>query len=1113
MLCRNEPTKHLELTKRKLELQKRDKDMDGALAVLDWLASDEGQQFYRSVDSLASPIALVCEQIALLEPFDAAQIIKEVDAARTRLGADPVAVLIERAELRRFQTSRLNSLYRRVLSFASPDESVALDAAEKLMRRLFRIALSDHTETETERLTAATELFALTDQFPCAFSSHITRNRRDIAEYDLAIGPASPTPHQSQEWIRLQGQWDNLTSPCELFDVLEGAHAANEHDQVLKMERVLVACLDKWEARLAAVYPHMRRHLQVRRLQATIQLGCLDDALELLDAADASDTLSETELLSEALFDGTLRVLEHTKNHTRAISLIKTQLARGQPEEPTLLLRLTDNLLHVRSLVEAADCAAMILVSYPHMNDASRARAMLYAGLAAWNGGRRDGVCLGHFLAAAKADPTQAASFHHLAKYYWRMERGANEERARKCASKALSLDPRSTGTAVLLAEMLLHNCAHTQTRQLLDPVSCDAGQLRNRRLHYYHGIALFHLDDFVGSASALQTALKGAPSSDDDDTDPPVTDEMCLVWLAESFFRAGRLASALKAFARARDTAAMHSPARRVAVAGLAAVHVASGNLIDAVNVLDADEEEKDALDGCSSTLDSQRDKLTLDRMEAHLLLAKNYVKMGRFQAACQLLARAIAPLVEQRAPEDCAVSWRVAAECFVMAGELRDSKGFDDAPWETTRTTLVPRLTIDSGLEEVRRVVDSLTAEPLLQSAALFAMNAVSLATHRQTVFWLELAAVLLRLHSHTNNPQCCVFAIAATKNALQTDCLSKDAARAHQLLATAHDLLNDKRRTQHHLVRSLHIAESPSGWIALARFYQRNGDLELAQEGYKRALALDPDDQLAAFELAEVSETQGHESAALEVARRVFSAQPAAFIEAIAVRLATASTAFNDQSIHFARLLLHARHASDPFFANLLALSLEEEGQLGEALALLSDDSHAPLRHTAERLRGKLAAASRPTLQEDSGPLAEEPSSMNQVLNLFQIGKPEEACRMIALLPSQAPETWKSLAKHVTALSADVLAELPLRLQVLVSPHPTRTCHEHVQRHPTDLVSWLVALDHGIDCDYLQTLAPREAMLSGWQLATESTNKSLSSRTRHEEVSLGLVSSIRE
>lgn len=857
VLCREEHEKHYALVRKRIDLYKKE-NVSEAVKLLNWLASDEAASFYPAEKVPLSKKIIWREQFDLLAPLEAAQIAKDIETGRMRLNSsDPLDRLIERVEVQNY-SRELTEIIRNLTTIDS-DQFL-----EVLMKRLLNIVLSDFCASEDLRKEYADEL-----------KSHLDSDCPTIRllKYNLNDGDE---PNES-----------GYHGPKSVLLELEESTKKEDYEKVMKLVVELEKTLKKWSRAFTLDYlEDYTARAEKMKLRALIGLNYHEDALQL------ASKFTDEALLEPLLFEPILDVLEASHQLTRAIALIEAKLMTIDPEEPSLILRLADDLIEAKRFEEAAEYLQAIPEAYSSMTPETEARLAFATGLCAWNrSNRTPQSCLANFLSAAKLNPVESKYFAWIGKFYWRVE--AERERALKCFTKALNLDANNLPAAILYAEASLHSGDNTTDNAmialLLKPFTKTSEQSRNRRLFYYYGIALFHSSNFLEASVAFQSALKGSLHYEDS-SDPPISDDNCLQWVGEAFLRSNRLGSAEKAFSRLASL----QPASFVAQVGLAAVQLKSNNPIEAV----------DCLDSLVDIPTELQAKVHADKSQALLALARHYLRQGRFLSAIQAVLRCLKNVLLPCCPE----ILRMAADAMTLAHQFRTVQGFKVEAF-TEFINLSNTFEINPGLEEISAKINE-NEELLVSASVKFALSALSEAfkepsKHCLAAFWLQLAISLSKATELDG------FAFSALENAIRSTNNPSLKAQAHHLQALL--LMRDpqsKRQVQHHLIISLKFIETPQAWTDLGRFYLQAGDWELATEAFKRALAVDPEDLVAAFELARSSGTREGAAAAFQVAQRAFSTQPVHFTEDFALCLAQND---DDKSLlaEFAQIYLNRLH----------------------------------------------------------------------------------------------------------------------------------------------------------------------------------------------------------
>lgn len=816
------------------------------MKLLNWFTSPEAVQFYPP-NLLPNQNSILKEQFNLMATIESAQIAKDIEQGRMRLSAsEPLERLTDRCHVQNY-SRELTQIIRK-LSEIEPTQY-----SEMLIARLIRIVLSDFCVNEELRSEYASELKNL---LLISTTSDISKYISYNLDTESALNRTVTTSLSSYS-----------PGPRDIFNSLQVA----DHETVIKLFDDLESVCKRWNR--AFYIPEYSKFINSAlklKLKALISLNYSEDALELCGQFQDED------LLDNLLFEPVLLILESFGNFTRAINLIESKLMQIDPEHPGIILRLVDDLMEGKRFEEAEGYLEAIKEAYEfkELDSPTQARISFATGLCSWTrqaAARDDSLAketiLSHFLAAAKANPTESKYFTWIGKFYWRLE--GERERGKKCFMKALNLDPTNFQAALLYSEIVLSGAADAcSIVELLKPFTKQSCHSRNRRLFYFYGVALFHSGSFLEASVAFQSALKSSIVSDD----PAIEDENCLQWLGEAYMRSNRLGSASKTFARL-------SASSIYGKVGLASVHLKSNSPIEAVDVLDSIAVEQSLkLDG----------KISLDKSEALISLARHYIRQGRFISAMKSLLRALDTLITAG---PCACAFRLAADCFVLAHSYRNILGFPLAEFKNKFNRSVNDLKVNPGLLEISEALVAIKSEEsaLCVIGAKFALAAISEASNKSTgvmaVYWLQLAVALSKFD------ELCEFAISAAETAVKSEnCPETTAAQSHHLLALIYcKTPHSHRQAQHHFISALKRKESPLIWTDLGRFYVKAGDWELAGEAFKMALAADQEDLMAAFELAKCGGSLDGQEAARQVAQRAFSTQPVLFTEEFASTLA--------------------------------------------------------------------------------------------------------------------------------------------------------------------------------------------------------------------------------
>lgn len=849
------------MMRKRIDLCKAHNRTSECVEALEWLRGEEAKNLYTE-DLLPNCISILKEEYEILAPIEASLIAKEIESGRMRLGADSLDRLVDRIHVHNF-TAQLTGILREL----SKEEPVAY--LETFCKRLFRIVLSDYCNNESFREELSTELLALSLVEESVKLSETLQCIRFNVFGDEITDDCNSGPRSILKRFSLLSP-DASEESLKLFDELEVA--AKSWQRAFKREFSSVDLL-----REAAKY----------RIRALTGLKSYEEALVVMEKSGITDD----EALDDFLFESVLESFESCGLLSRVVELIEGKLAL-QGSYNVLKIRLVDNLILLKRFSEAQT----ILEGFCDDDDFDlSARVSFNLGLCAWlKGFRGKQEVLLHFLAAAKKDSSVGRYFSWIGRYYWRVE--GDGERAGKCLLKALNLDPTDLSSALLLSEIYLLSCETDGAERistanhmdkpefcvnLLQPFTRISSQTRNRRLFYYYGVALSLGGQFVEASVAFQSALKGHLMVEATDQDlPAVSDANCLQWIGESFLRSKRFGSASRAFSRLLKES--ESDAKMTGSVGLAAVHLQSRAPIEAVDCLTGID--------CSSSSDC---KVLLDLSISYVSLARSYFSQGRFISAAQSILKCI----------ECAGAFperlRICSDALCLADSLKTCLGFPEKEileaYAKLTTFISSSCPVNPGLEPVLKRLQTVRGDEkkrFLVGAIELALSALSGANSALvSVHWLQLAAALAKVETFAD------LAISAASQIIETDADASDCknsnstvrAHAHHLLALLYNSQNNKPLAQHHFCRALKLShENNHIWIDLGRFYFQAGDWELAGEAFKKALEADPEDLVAAFELAQLPGTLEAKQLAAQVALRAFTTQPVHFTEQFAKAL---------------------------------------------------------------------------------------------------------------------------------------------------------------------------------------------------------------------------------
>ena len=909
---RKEYEKHLALIRKRLNLLKKEGNhqVEKVNEILNWLSSDSAKSFYPST-LLPDQFSIWQEQFDSLSQLETAKISKEIESGRLRLAAsEPLDKLIDRSEVQNF-SFELTEILRK-LSKAAPQKYL-----ETFAHRLLRIVLSNFCGDEGLRVALADELKSICENandscFPTIefINFNINSECKDL-KYNSSANESFP-----------------FTSPKIIFKTIQ-IQQATQDETILKLFDDFEASINCWQRGFPFVsFASLKKEVMKYKLKSLITLNYHEDALQL------SNQFNDQDLLDDFIFEPVLKILESLNKTCRAILLIEQKLMIVDPEHPCLILRLADNLIVAQRYSEAAEYLKAIPEAYPSLDSETEAHLFFSTGINSWHTSViRTKATLSHFLSAAKANPSKSIYFHWIAKFYWRIER--DEARARKCLLKALSLDPLNLEAALLFSEISFETFNNTiDIVTLLQPFTKISSQSRYRRLFYYYGIALFYNSRLIEASVAFQSALKGNNLLyNEDNTDPVISDEICLHWIGESFLRSNRLGSAFKAFTRLSSSSASSSSEATIAVAqilskvGLASVHLASNNPIGAVDCLELNDLKSDAKPEINSLM---LEKVQLDKAEAFLALARHYFQQGRFISAMKATLNSLKLTTNLQTAE----SFRISSIALGLANCYQEICEFPrDELKQICEDSNFQNLEVNSGLVEIENLIKKESKEKfyLLIASVKFALAALSSAfkdpsKHFLATYWLQLAVALSIFEN------CFEFSHSAASMAIETssdNCKEIISQANHLKFILYSKNIKTFRQAQHHIILAIKANETASLWIDLGRFYRQAGDWELASEALKQALAVDQENLVAAFELAQGAGTIEGNEGALQVSQRAFSTQPVHFTESFAWTLLNAKNnkekekdaEFNSLS-NFALVYLKKRYANDSKVNEILA-----------------------------------------------------------------------------------------------------------------------------------------------------------------------------------------------
>lgn len=136
LIFRKEYEKHYALIRKRINLYKEAKEINEAVKLLHWLASEEASNFYPSEKISISKKQIWKEQFDLLSPLETSNIAKDIESGRMRLNSsDPLDRLIDRVQVQNY-SRELTEIIRN-LSEVDPDNYLDL-----LMKRLLIIVSS-----------------------------------------------------------------------------------------------------------------------------------------------------------------------------------------------------------------------------------------------------------------------------------------------------------------------------------------------------------------------------------------------------------------------------------------------------------------------------------------------------------------------------------------------------------------------------------------------------------------------------------------------------------------------------------------------------------------------------------------------------------------------------------------------------------------------------------------------------------------------------------------------------------------------------------------------------------------------------------------------------------
>ena len=400
------------------------------------------------------------------------------------------------------------------------------------------------------------------------------------------------------------------------------------------------------------------------------------------------------------------------------------------------------------------------------------------------------------FLKAAKVNPRHWLPFLYLGHQYLHQGGEGSLDKARKCYSKCLQLNPNNVEAGMSLSDIYRTTGKHEENLALLTSVtrgvSASSGVASWAWLRL--GVHYLAVDDPASAVTALQSALRGDSSN-----------VMCWEALADAYMARGSYTAARKAFEKVLSL----SPDSVYSCLMIAGIKHKLGQYRDAIadyeNILAKNPDYLPALRGEGES------QLALGHLYLDQFVDRNVVDCA--EAAIHVLTKAAS------VRPSLAGTWRLLGEAGSMLSTL---------PEEMVKVMVPSKLVRVGGDNECEK----LDKNEVLEISARCFTKALVLDVDNAGI-WHDLGLVQEALQQHEK-------AIQSIRKAIS---LNPRLACLWVTLGMLYAKQEDWALAQHCLVRALHLENSALSWTNLGVVYLNLGEQELANKAFKEAQNAEP------------------------------------------------------------------------------------------------------------------------------------------------------------------------------------------------------------------------------------------------------------------------------
>lgn len=854
--------KHFEYTQKLLSIYKETGQNEKCLSTLAWLRSEEAKSKYRQVSSsicLPNDLELIDQSIVLREKIEENKINQEVQARRFRLGEDPLPVLLEKVRLEVVGSSSLEELMLERLKISNDDALLdrllhrmlrkipALQVKQPMTKKMLQLAAErvNRVETENGSEVAAQILMDMTDH-PDILKPNFCLSQDGCSPGCISILRAFPSlKDASYQDLEQQALSKHPLSTSvalhTLFIFWENRDLAKAYQWI----RLASARIKHFSDSYGLKFPLVMQQLQLIEGLVLAEDGRFEGALPLLEAAQKYYP-RDTKLIQSILC--CFKVLG---KHQEAISLYSALLER-QPDNVQSLENIGWQYFMLGDFVKALE-----FLHKAHQHASTSPTVLSRLGQVYWHqdeaNQKNKQLCLAYFLAAAKADPADADVFFYLGKYYYQIE--ADFMRAEKCLVKALTNNPDSIDSALLLAQIWLSvanerqrrgksgECAKSEEKsryeckellqriiRVLEPFS--EGHFRNAEMWKFLGIAFSAIEKYPQSANAFQNALKG---------DRP-DEKRCLLGLAESYRRQRRFTAATKAY----NIVLGLDPECATAIFGMAAVSSAVKDYERSLYIL--------------NRIDPQNlvsDLFLIEKLRVCHLYTVELIKLGCVNEAIKKIEILLSEFSDALDFfKNSKSSLKLIADVCLSLYSLHKVANWKGVTGRLE--VLFTRLSFDFVNNEIW---DSITAvfpeEPTHKGLAL-AIRVAALSQIKIILdfddenllacAWSDLCAALLLLFKGPEQVELLTIVLDCAE---QSTSNSLAPTQSWIIKGVAHLLMEQFSMAQHCLIKALlKEPDSHKAWLACSALYFCIGETELALKSLERIQISDPESSSKAW-----------------------------------------------------------------------------------------------------------------------------------------------------------------------------------------------------------------------------------------------------------------------